>query len=65
MLYAPFCSEEVTGVLRKLKPGKSAGHDKIQPEHLKYGGKDLIIWNQQVSTFAEKSIPEDIPLYFQ
>ena len=29
----PFTSEEIDRVLHNLKPGKSAGHDQVQPEH--------------------------------
>ena len=28
-----FTSEEIDRVLHNLKPGKSAGHDQVQPEH--------------------------------
>ena len=48
LLDVPFCSEEIEGALRKLKSGKSAGHDLLQPEHLKHGGEFLKIWIQQV-----------------
>ena len=35
LLDVPFVPEEVDAVLRKLKPGKAAGHDEVQAEHLK------------------------------
>ena len=44
----PFCSDEVEGVLKRLKSGKSTGHDMLQSEHLKYGGTALQIWIQQI-----------------
>ena len=31
-------SDEVEGVLKRLKTGNSAGHDMLQSELLKYGG---------------------------
>ena len=49
ILDVPFCSEKIEGSLRKLKPGKSAGHDLLQPEHLKHGGEVLKFWIQQCS----------------
>ena len=36
LLDVPFCAAEVDAILRKLKPGKSAGHDMLQAEHLKW-----------------------------
>ena len=41
ILDVPFCAEEVEAALKRLKPGKSAGHDMIDPEHIKYGGEIL------------------------
>ena len=37
VLDVSYCSEENDGALRQLKSGKSAGHDLVQPEHLKHG----------------------------
>ena len=48
MLDVPFCAEEIDVVLGKLKSGKSAGHDMLQAEHLKYGGPALRVWIQQI-----------------
>ena len=49
LLDVPFCAAEVDAILRKLKPGKSAGHDMLQAEHLKYGGPILHEWIPQIS----------------
>ena len=37
----PFVAEEVDSVLKKLKLGKTTGHDVLKAEHLKYGGPTL------------------------
>ena len=59
-----FCSEEIDGALRKLKSGKSAGHDLLQLEHLKHGGEALKIWIQQVcNAIVElESMPNSLKL---
>ena len=64
MLDVPFCSEEIDYVLRKLKSGKSAGHDLLQPEHLKHGSEALKIWIQQVSNAIVEleSVPNSLKL---
>ena len=64
MLDVPFCSEEIDGVLRKLKSSKSAGHDLLQPEHLKHGSEALKIWIQQVcNAIVElESVPNSLKL---
>ena len=49
VLDTPFTTEEVDNALRRLKSGKAAGHDMLQPEHLKYGGEAIRIWVQQIS----------------
>lgn len=38
--YEEISQKEITDALKKLKLGKSAGHDKLTPEMLKYMGKD-------------------------
>jgi len=43
LLDTPFTAEEVDNALRRLKPGKAAGWDLLQPEHLKYGGEAIRI----------------------
>ena len=43
LLDVPFTSEEVDSVLKKLKLGKAAGHDRVQAEHLKCRGRDWIL----------------------
>ena len=48
LLDVPFVSEEVDGVLKKLKLGKAAGHDGLRAEHLKYGRPMLRDWILQV-----------------
>ena len=48
LLDVPFCSDEVESALKRLKCGKSPGHDLLQPEHLKYGGVLLQRWVQQI-----------------
>ena len=50
LLDVPFCSKEIEGALRKLKSGKSAGHDLLQPEHLKHGGEVLKIGSNKSGT---------------
>ena len=64
LLDVPFCSEEIEGALRKLKAGKSAGHDLLQPEHLKYGGEVLKIWIQHVcnAVVEFESVPDSLKL---
>ena len=60
ILDVPFTLEEVDGAVRGLKLGKSGGYDHLQPEHLRHGGKLLIVWLQQVSnTIIEKEIVPD------
>ena len=48
----------------QLKSGKSAGHDLLQPEHLKHGGEALKIWIQQVcNAIVElESVPNSLKL---
>ena len=47
----------------QLKSGKSAGHDLLQPEHLKHGGEALKIWIQQVcNAIVELSVPNSLKL---
>ena len=60
LLDVPFCSDEVEGVLKRLKSGKSAGHDMLQSEHLKYGGTALQIWIQQIcnAIIDSESVPD-------
>ena len=57
--HVPF--SEVCGV---LESGKSAGHDKFQPVHLKYGGEALNIWIQQIcNAIVElESVPDSLKL---
>ena len=64
ILDVPFCAEEVEAALKRLKPGKSAGHDMIDPEHIKYGGEILQIWIQQVcNAIVElEHVPESLKL---
>ena len=59
MLDVPFCAEEIDVVLGKLKSGKSAGHDMLQAEHLKYGGPALRAWIQQICNYIIDS--EHVP----
>ena len=39
ILDVSFCAKEVDSALKRSKPGKSAGHDMIDPEHIKFGGE--------------------------
>ena len=48
LLDVPFVAEEVNSVLKKLKLGRAAGHDRIKAEHLKYGGPTLRDWVLQI-----------------
>ena len=41
LLDVPLCAEKIEAVLRRMKSGKSAGHDSLQAKHLKYGGPAL------------------------
>ena len=59
MLDVPFCAEEIDVVLGKLKSAKSAGHDMLQAEHLKYGGPALRVWIQQICNYIIDS--EHVP----
>ncbi len=62
LLDVPFTSEEVDDALKRLKSGKAAGHDMLQPEHLKYGGVALRIWVQQISNAIVEleSVPDTL-----
>ena len=40
----PFTFEEVEGAIHRLKARKAGGADKIQPEHIKFGGQKLVMW---------------------
>ena len=57
ILDVSFCAEEV-------KPGKSAGHDMIDPEHIKYGGEILKIWIHEIcNAIVElEHVPESLKL---
>ena len=46
-------------MLRKLKCGKTAGHDGVQAEHLKYGGPILSKWLLQVCNAV--TVLEQVP----
>ena len=64
VLDTPFSSEEIDRVLHNLKPGKSAGYDLVQPEHLKYGGAALSLWIRQVvnAIIEFECVPESLEL---
>ena len=40
--------EEVEGVIKSLKNGKSPGPDGISSEHLKYGGPAICVWLKRI-----------------
>jgi len=63
-LDTPFTAEEVDNALRRLKPGKAAGHNLLQPEHLKYGGEIIRIWVQQISNAIVEleSVPDALKM---
>ena len=44
ILDVDFTFEEIEDIIKRLKTGKSAGADGLQPEHLKYGGPALVRW---------------------
>ena len=62
LLDVPFCAEEIDAVLRKLKSSRSAGHDMLQAEHLKYGGPILRRWIEQIcNSIADlESVPDSL-----
>ena len=64
LLDVPFCAAEVAAILRKLKPGKSAGHDMLQAEHLKYGGPVLHEWIRQIcnSIIDLEHVPDSLKM---
>ena len=64
LLDVPFCAAEVDAILRKLKPGKSAGHDMLQAEHLKYGGPILHEWIRQIcnSIIDLEHVPDSLKM---
>ena len=51
--------EEIEGLIKKLKRGKSCGPDGILPEHIIYGGSLLKMWLRKIfNTIVElESIP--------
>ena len=59
-----FAPRRFDGALRKLKSGKSAGHDLLQPKHLKHDGEVLKIWIQQVcdAIVELESMPNSLKL---
>ena len=44
LLDAPFSGEEVTNAVSRLKVRKAAHPDGLVAEHLKAGGKSMVIW---------------------
>ena len=62
LLDVPFVSEEVDGVLKKLKLGKAARHDGLRAEYLKYGGPMFRDWILQVcnAIVDVESIPNSL-----
>ena len=64
LLDVPFCAAEVDTILRKLKPGKSAGYDMLQAEHLKYGGPVLHEWIWQIcnSIIDLEHVPDSLKM---
>ena len=64
VLDVPFCSEEIDGAMRKLKSGKTAGHDLLQSGHLKHGGEVLKIWIKQVcnADIELENVPDSLKL---
>ena len=43
-----FSVEEIEVSIRKLKTDKAGGIDRLQSEHLKYGGPLLTLWLKQI-----------------
>jgi len=64
LLDTPFTTEEVDNALTRLKPSKAAGHDLLQPGHLKYGGEVIRIWVQQISNAIVEleSVPDALKM---
>ena len=60
----PFCIEGIEATLSKLKSGKSAGHDMLQAEHLRYGGPALRKWILQIcNSIADlEHVPETLKI---
>ena len=56
--------EEVEAAVKSLKLGKSGGADKLNPEHLKYGGHTLHSWLLRVFTAVVhfETIPPSLKL---
>ena len=54
-----FDEEEISLAINRLWCGKAAGPDKLQPEHLKYGGHTLVLWLRKL--FNRLISLEDIP----
>ena len=44
MLEDTFDIGEISHAINRLKCGKATGLDKLQPEHIKYGGHTLVVW---------------------
>ena len=58
ILDVPF---EVQFPVKKLKCGKGGGSDRLQPEHLKYGGHSIVLWLQYIFNETSQSDIEDLP----
>ena len=56
--------EEVEAAVKSLKLGKSGGADKLNPEHLKYGGHTLHSWLLRIFTAVAhfETIPPSLKL---
>ena len=64
ILDVPFDAEEIDAILSELKFGKSAGHDSLQAEHLKYGGPTLRKWIHQICNYIVdvEHIPDSLKI---
>ena len=64
LLDVPFSLEQLEAALKRLKAGKSGGHDGLVPEHLKHGGVVLRTWLLQVynAIIELEAIPSTLKL---
>ena len=64
ILDVPFTAEEIEAAIKRIKVGKAGRDDYIQPEHIKFGGRQLTVWLMQIcnSIVELESIPSTMKM---